>query len=90
MAVVVRFPPVLRRHVACAPMRGTGGTVRAVLDDVFARRPDLRGYVLDDQGGLRQHVTVFVDGVTVRDRVGLGDVVAADAEVEVFQALSGG
>ena len=90
MAVVVRFPQVLRRHVDCGPMRGTGGTVRAVLDDVFARRADLRGYVLDDQGGLRRHVTVFVDGVTVRDRAGLSDAVPADAEIEVFQALSGG
>jgi hypothetical protein len=50
----------------------------------------LRGYLLDDQGGLRRHVTVFIDGLRLRDRRGLGDVVADDSEVYVVQALSGG
>lgn len=59
--------------------------MRTVLDDVFAGRADLRGYGLDDQGSLRRHVTVFVDGVTVRDRAGLSDVVGTDAEVEVLR-----
>ena len=88
--VVVRFPAVLRRHVACEPMRAQGSTVREVVDDAFARRPDLRGYLLDDQGGLRQHVALFVDGQQVRDRRTLGDAVDSDATLEFFQALSGG
>ena len=57
---------------------------------MFARHPRLRGYLLDDQGGLRRHVTVFIDGLRLRDRRGLGDVVADDSEVYVVQALSGG
>lgn len=86
----VTFPSVLRRHVDCPPMQAQGTTVRAVVDDAFARRPDLRGYLLDDQGGLRQHVALFVDGKQVRDRLGLSDPAGASARVEFFQALSGG
>lgn len=44
----------------------------------------------DDQGGLRRHVTGLVVRVTVPDRTGRSDVVGADAEVEVFHAVSGG
>jgi hypothetical protein len=61
-----------------------------VLDAVFAANPRARGYVLDDQGELRRHMTVFVDGAVLRDRVRLSDPVAPDGEVYVMQALSGG
>lgn len=86
----VHFPAVLRRHVDCAPIEVAGASVRAVVDGAFALRPDLRGYLLDDQGALRKHVALFVDGVAVRDRVGLADPVRAGAELEFLQALSGG
>ncbi|MCR3825583.1 hypothetical protein K3Z89_08245, partial [Pseudomonas aeruginosa] len=48
------------------------------------------GSLLDDQGSLRRHVALFVDGVQVRDRRGLGDPLQDDSEIYVVQALSGG
>jgi sulfur-carrier protein len=89
MARVV-FTPNLRRHLACPAADVPGDTVRAVLDAVFATNPRLRGYVLDDQGRMRQHVVVFVDGTQVRDRLRLADAVPESGEVAVLQALSGG
>ena len=65
-------------------------TVAAALQAAFAREPRLRGYLLDDQGSLRRHVALFVDGVQVRDRRGLGDPLQDDSEIYVVQALSGG
>jgi len=46
--------------------------------------------VLDDQGGLRRHVAVYVNGRLVNDRTGLTDPVGPRDEIYVFQALSGG
>jgi molybdopterin synthase sulfur carrier subunit len=46
--------------------------------------------VLDDQGEVRQHVKVLVDGRNVKDRRKLTDRLNKDSEVYVFQALSGG
>ena len=89
MARVV-FTQNLQRHVPCPPTEAPGATVRAVLDAVFAANPRLRGYVLDDQGELREHMTIFVDGEQIRDRRTLGDSVGPDGEVYVMQALSGG
>lgn len=65
-------------------------TVREALDRVFAQNPKLRGYVLDEQGALRRHMIVFVDGAQVVDRSTLADPVDSDGEVYVMQALSGG
>jgi sulfur-carrier protein len=87
---VVSFTQNLRRHVDCPDASAPGATVREVLDAVFAGSPRLRGYVLDDQGALRRHMSIFVDGRQIDDRIGLSDPVRADAEIYVMQALSGG
>lgn len=89
MAEVV-FTPNLRRHVECPTAEVAGATVREVLDRVFADNPRLRGYVLDDQGALRRHMIIFVDGQQIADRTGLSDAVAPRSELYVMQALSGG
>jgi len=86
----VTFTQNIQRHVACPPMHVVGGTVRDALDMVFASNQRARGYVLDEHGELRKHMVVFVDGRQIRDRVGLSDAVAPDAEIYVMQALSGG
>ncbi len=51
-----------QRHVACPPMEVRASTLREALDTVFAVYPALRSYVLDDQGEVRKHVVIFIDG----------------------------
>mgnify|MGYP002623616013 FL=1 len=80
----------LRRHVDCPPTEAAGETLREVLETVFLEYPRLRGYVLEDSGCLRQHVTVYIDSRRVVDTAGLSDPVGAGSEVYVLQALSGG
>jgi hypothetical protein len=86
----VTFTANIQRHVACPPCTVAGSTVREVLDAVFAGNPRARGYVLDDQGGLRHHMAIYVDGRLVRDRRNLCEPVGPDSHVSVFQSLSGG
>lgn len=89
MAKVI-FTSNLRRHVECPEVFAGGASVREVLDAVFAGNERVRGYVLDDQAALRKHMTILVDGLRLRDRVGLSDPVTATSEIFVLQALSGG
>ncbi len=67
-----------------------GRTVRQVLESAFARLPGLRSYVLDDQGSLRKHMTIFVDEDHVLDRSSLSEIVGEASTVDIYQALSGG
>ena len=89
MARVV-FTANIQRHVACPEAEAPGRTVREVLDGVFAANRAARGYVLDDQAALRRHMTIFVDGVAIRDRARLSDQVGEASTIYIFQALSGG
>jgi sulfur-carrier protein len=86
----VSFTPNLERHVECPTKTVDGATVREVLDRVFAENPKLRGYVIDEQGALRYHMLVFVDGQQIADRERLSDPVGPASELYVMQSLSGG
>jgi molybdopterin synthase sulfur carrier subunit len=86
----VSFTRALERFLPAPTSAVDGATVGAALAEVFATQPALRGYVLDDQGALRRHVAVYVNGRLVSDRTGLTDPVGSRDEIYVFQALSGG
>ena len=86
----VRFTANLRRHVECEAQVVCGSTVREALDAVFAENPRLRGYVLNDQGGVHNHVAVMVNGVSTLDRSELATPVEREDIIDVLQALSGG
>jgi hypothetical protein len=85
----VTFSSDVQRHLEAPPSEVAGTTVREALDEVFQRNPSLRHRVLDDQGRLRQHLVVFVDGRLIEDRVRLTDEVGPASELLVMQALSG-
>lgn len=86
----VNFTRALSRHVDCPGDEVVGDTVATVLDAYFAAHPGVRHYVLDDQGAVRKHVTVFLAGRQISDRVRLTDPVGPTDEIHVMQALSGG
>lgn len=88
--VRVNFTKNMQRHVDCPPEDVSGATLRLALDDYFRIHPAVRSYVLDDQGAVRRHVAVFVDGDHVSDPSSLSDPLGDDAEIHVMQALSGG
>ena len=85
----VRFTRNIQRHVACPDREipsSEGTTLRVVLDGYFCENEKARGYVLDEQGKIRQHMVVFIDGELVRDRDTLSDPVKPDSMVDVIQA----
>jgi len=86
----VRFTQNIQRHVVCPTREASGSTLRAVLDEYFRENESARGYVLDEQGRIRQHMVVFIDGEMVRDRDRLSDAVKPESVVDVIQSLAGG
>ena len=86
----VVFTSNLQRYVACPERDVRGTTVAQALAGVFAETPQIRDYVLDEQGHVRRHVHIYVDGRRISDRERLTDAVRTDSEICVLQALSGG
>jgi molybdopterin synthase sulfur carrier subunit len=86
----VRFTRNIQRHVECPTRDVTGATLGEVLNSYFAGNERARGYVLEDDGRLRKHMAVFIDGQQIEDRDTLSDSISANAVVDVVQSLSGG
>jgi molybdopterin synthase sulfur carrier subunit len=86
----LHFTQNLVRHTQCPSAELSAGTVAELLERYFETWPGVRNYVLDDQGEVRHHVKVLVDGRNIKDRRKLTDQIRESSEVYVFQALSGG
>jgi len=63
-----------------------GENVEMVLADLFAKAPRLRPHLLDEQGQIRAHVSVFVN----QQQADMSAPVADGARIQVLQAVSGG
>ena len=72
------------------PSGYTGTTVGEVLDSVATDYPRLKNYVLDDQGRVRKHIAIFVDGALQPRETVLNFALRDTDEIYIMQALSGG
>lgn len=86
----VQFTSHLRKVAPTEAITVGGATLRLALDEVFARHPKVKSYVLDDQERLRKHVVIFVDGARIAGGSDLMQPVSPAAQIYVLQALSGG
>jgi len=84
------FTQNLLRHVQAPTLEVEGCTVSEVLRVYFVDYPQVQSYILDDQGAVRKHVTIFLNGDMISDPTEQSDGVTAGDEVFVAQALSGG
>jgi sulfur-carrier protein len=78
-----------RRHLELA-LPAQGATVAGLLDELGRAHPGVRQRVQDEQGTLRPHVNVFVNGESIRYLDGLATPLAESDEVWILPAVSGG
>jgi sulfur-carrier protein len=86
----IEFTAQLQRFTETPRLDVAAATLREALDAAFAANPRLHGYVLDEQGHVRQHVVVFVDAQRLEDRCDLNHPLQPHSRIYVLQALSGG
>lgn len=82
--------PNLLSLVPAPPDRVDGSSVKETLESAFQLNPRLRGYLFEDDGTLRKHIALIVNGAPIQDRESLSDPLGEDDELFVMQALSGG
>ena len=91
MSVTVRVPTTLRTLTAGASeVAVEGSTVAEALDNLEAAHPGFKQRLLDDAGGLRRFVNVFVADDDVRFLEGLDTKVPDGETVSIIPAVAGG
>lgn len=91
MAVTVRLPGALRDAVGgSTKVEARGRTLGEVIADLEARYPGFRAQILDEQGGIRTYVNVFIGERDARELGGTSAPVPDDGEVMLIPAMAGG
>jgi molybdopterin converting factor small subunit len=83
----VLIPSPLRSYTKATHVVAEGGTLASLLDDLDRRYPGIRFRMIDEQGRVRPHMRIFVNGDQVFD---LARGLRASDEIQIVQALSGG
>jgi sulfur-carrier protein len=85
--------PVVRLRAPLSELAGgrrelelEGATVAEVLKALEREHPDVRGWILDERGRIREHINVFVNKDCVREDTAVGD----RDRLHVLPAISGG
>jgi sulfur-carrier protein len=88
---MVRIPGPLRALAAGdGDVEVRAGTVGAALDEVLRRHPGLRRHLRTEQGGLREHVNVYLNEEDIRFLQGEATEVAAGDTITVVPSIAGG
>ena len=91
MSVKVKIPTQLRTLTdGSAEVEVSSGRLAEVIDDLETRHPGLKQRLLDDSGGLRRFVNVYVDDEDVRFLDGLSTEVSEGARLSIIPAVAGG
>ena len=86
MPLKVRIPTPLRSYTGqSATVEADGATIEALLEDLDRRHPGIRFRIVDEQGRLRRHMSVFVDAERERDLS--ADLSGVDEEVDIADGL---
>ena len=85
--------PVVRLRAPLSELAGgrrelelDGTTVAEVLRALELEHPDVRGWILDERGSIREHINVFVNKDYGREHTPVG----AHDRLHVLPAISGG
>jgi len=86
--VIVRIPSPLLSYTAEAKVvQAHGGDLIELLADLDRQFPGIRFRMIDEQGAVRPHMRIFVNGEQVLQ---LATKLSPSDEVQILQALSGG
>ena len=86
--VIVRIPHPLRSYTGQrSEVSAEGVTLASLLDDLDRKYPGIRFRMIDEQGGIRPHIRLFVNHMQENS---LKRTLAAGDEVDIICALSGG
>lgn len=96
MAITIEIPSALRLHsrgsavVTIDTHEQSCESVGAALGALESRYPGVLDRVVTEEGDLRPHVNVFVDGENSRYAGGLSTPIQDPATITILAAISGG
>lgn len=87
----VRIPSALRRYTGGqSKVSISADTVNAVIDNLEAAHPGVKGRICDENGQLKRYVNIFINETEIRTLQGVESEVGENDEVSIVPAMAGG
>lgn len=91
MAVTVKVPTIMRKHVdGQAKVEASGDTLAALLDDLESNYPGITKNIKSDDGGLHRFINIYVNDEDVRYLGSLEAPIADGDTISILPAVAGG
>jgi molybdopterin synthase sulfur carrier subunit len=91
VTIEVKIPTILRTYTGGEKIvEAKGDTLAALLDDLDANHPGIRGRLITDDGSLHRFVNVYVNDEDVRFTGSLQTPVNEGDTVTILPAVAGG
>ena len=91
MAIDVRIPTILRQYTGGEKqVTAKGDSLAALIDDLDAGHPGLKGRLVTEEGALHRFVNVYVNDEDVRFTGALDTALSDGDEVTILPAVAGG
>ena len=88
---ILQIPPALRYYVDNQrDLEISAASVNDLLTELVGRYPTLGFHLLDTEGELRRHFSVFVNGEHIRELKGLDIVLKPEDRVLLLASAAGG
>ncbi len=87
----IKFTSALKRFFPdLRDIEVEGSKLSELIHNINLSFPGISNYIVEENGNLREHVNIYLDGKMIQDRDQLSDKVDDKNEVVIFQAISGG
>jgi len=91
MSIKVYIGPLLQEYSGIPDaLEVNGNTVGQCLDDLIRQYPESRSWLFDQGGLLRVLVSINNVETVALDKEGLGRILKADDELQIFAVIGGG
>jgi MoaD family protein len=91
MAIDVRIPTILRPYTGGErSVDGSGATVSALIEDLESRFGGIKERLVDETGGVRRFVNIYVNDEDIRFTGGLDTALSDGSTVVILPAVAGG
>ncbi len=91
MSSELRIPSPLRRFTdGQSKLEVNSSTVGEVLSELFQAYPEIKNHLVEENGGLRNFVNIFIDGEDIRQKGGMDAEVKDGADVRIIPSIAGG
>ena len=90
MATVIIPTPLRKFTNNTSRLQVEGNSVEEVINELALNFPEIKKHLLDEEGGIRSFVNIFVGNDDIRDLQQSKTSTAADSIVSIIPAIAGG